>query len=179
MVMSELTIGPDDFDEVPGNMMTARRQWIDPLHPKATDINLGDISEALANTCRYGGQLNNYYSVAEHCIYVAHQLYRTTGDKALALSGLLHDAHEAYTGDFIRPIKRHLADLKHIEAGFDYAITEAFGLTVPLTDPRIKQVDTAILPWEMAMFRMSKARPAAQPASVAFYYRDTFWDYNQ
>lgn len=76
-------------------------KYIDFLDPQPEDIELVDIANGLANTCRFGGQVYRFYSVAEHSIRVAEQL-----PEHLRLAGLLHDAHEAYTGDIIAPMKR-------------------------------------------------------------------------
>lgn len=174
---NQLRITPADFDEITGNSLTALRIWFDPVDPQPQQIRLEDIAHALARICRYGGQLKNFYSVAEHSIYVAHQLYRTTGDKQLALSGLMHDATEAYLGDVIRPVKRLLSDYPALESKLADVIYDRFKLTIPTTHPWIKDADNAILPWEMAMFRMSKVRPAADHDHVMGMFMGTFQHY--
>jgi hypothetical protein len=105
-----------------------------PLDPRATEVHIDDIAHALSNTCRWGGRVSDWYSVAQHSVHVAQIVERT--NPQLALHALLHDAAEAYLGDIPTPIKRHLDVHRHgsHEPFFDTewrvldAIGEAFGL---------------------------------------------------
>jgi len=45
-----------------------------PLDPDPSAIELPDIANGLANTCRYAGQCQFYYSVGTHSIYVSEEL---------------------------------------------------------------------------------------------------------
>src|SRR3990167_8033626 len=74
-----------------------------PMDPRSEDVRLVDIAHSLAMTCRFGGHAKFHYSVAQHSVLVAELL-----PERLRLYGLLHDAHEAYTGDMVRPVKRSL-----------------------------------------------------------------------
>lgn len=95
------------------------------LDPKADDIDIHDIAFALSNTCRYNGHCKTYYSVAEHSMYVSALL-----PDGLRLSGLLHDAAEAYVGDIPSPIKRFLPDIRAMEEAIQAAIVAKFKLDV-------------------------------------------------
>jgi len=69
------------------------------------EILIEDIAHALSNLCRFNGHCRQFYSVAEHSTLVSdivHALHGTTRDD---LAGLLHDASEAYLGDWSQPLK--------------------------------------------------------------------------
>jgi len=64
------------------------------------DIDIRDIAHALSFQCRFNGHCKQFYSIAEHSIRVAEIL-----PNRLTLSGLLHDAAEAYFFDVSSPLK--------------------------------------------------------------------------
>ncbi len=73
-----------------------------PLSPLASEVFIADIAHALSMQCRFTGHCREFYSVAEHCCRVADLV-----PDRFRLHALLHDAPEAYLGDFNRPMKRH------------------------------------------------------------------------
>lgn len=91
--------------------------------PQPDQFDIEDIAYALSNTCRFNGHSAGFLSVAEHSVLVAQRLPRE-----LQLSGLLHDATEAYLGDIPSPIKQFLPDYKKLEAAFETAIEDKFNL---------------------------------------------------
>jgi 5'-deoxynucleotidase YfbR-like HD superfamily hydrolase len=91
-------------------------QEIDLENLQKGDIQITDIAKALSKICRFGGRIPEFYSVAQHSVIVASLAYKDTGDKSLALCGLLHDAAEAYLGDVITPLKERLPFHKELEA---------------------------------------------------------------
>jgi 5'-deoxynucleotidase YfbR-like HD superfamily hydrolase len=155
-----------DWDEKPGSMLTFTREWIDPANPIVSHIQIEDIAHALARICRFGGHLETSYTVAEHSMNVAAQLYRTTGSYEYAQCGLLHDAAEAYLGDVIRPVKKVLKGYAELEERMMDAIKLRFRLTDDVKVWKlVKQADEEILPWEMAIYRHSLAPRIAPPAA--------------
>src|SRR5438128_12538670 len=70
-----------------------------PLDPRLDDICIEDIAHALSMLCRYGGQCQEFYSVAEHSVLMSYAV-----NPQHALWALLHDATESYMGDLIRPL---------------------------------------------------------------------------
>ena len=73
-----------------------------PSQSNQHDVNIEDIALSLSRICRFNGHLRRdveMYSVAEHSVRVSYQC-----PAEYAFIGLLHDAHEAYLGDPIRPI---------------------------------------------------------------------------
>lgn len=85
-----------------------------PLDPEPSEVDLPDIANGLANTCRYAGQCQFYYSVGTHSLYVSEEL--ADWGPRMQLYGLLHDAAEAYVSDVPRPLKRELDRFADIEA---------------------------------------------------------------
>jgi hypothetical protein len=83
-----------------GHMTTASGHIINLLDPDPTEISIFDISSALSKMCRFGGNINCFYSVAQHSCLVA-----WLAGPELAKIAMMHDAAEAYCGDVIRPLK--------------------------------------------------------------------------
>lgn len=102
------------------------------LSPVAADVDFRDIAEGLAKACRFAGQIPVFYSVAQHSVIVAEMLPAEARPY-----GLLHDAHEAFVGDLISPVKQVLAILGGGDAWIemvgrlDTAIHAAAGLPWP------------------------------------------------
>jgi len=121
------------------NQSTAsgRPFWI--LDPRMEDIRIADIAQQLARICRFGGALRydvEHYSVAQHCCLVSDHC-----SPALRFEGLMHDAHEAYVGDMIKPVKMQVgAGWKTIELRVEHAVRARFDLA-PQLNPLVKQQD--------------------------------------
>lgn len=140
-------------------MMCFTGRQVFPLAVKPEDVDIRDIAHHTAQICRYNGATNGHYSVAEHCVLIASALFDVGGTK-LALQGLLHDAAEAYTGDFTRPVKNSLKrvweDWKSVEDNNEAAIAKRFGVELPF-DPRVKEYDKRIIVNEKeALFGVNK-----------------------
>jgi hypothetical protein len=112
---------------------------VDLNYPDPAAINIYDIAVALSRIPRFNGHTNHFYSVAQHSVLVATRL--DAWDPETRLCGLLHDAHEAFLGDIVTPVKRCLeGDLGRLALVLDWAISQSFGLPWPW----IAQARTAI-----------------------------------
>lgn len=121
---------------------TGRRFY--PLDPRPEEIDRADIAHALSLLCRYGGHVDRFYSVAEHCVLMSRAV-----EPEHALPALLHDATEAYVVDVPRPLKRQLAGYAAIEEQVWFAI--AYHFRLPLELPAsVKEADNRILLTERA-----------------------------
>lgn len=101
---------------------------VDLVRPRPEDICIADISHSLAHLCRYTGHSREFYSVAEHSVLCADMVYHEHGSKALAWSALMHDAHEAYTGDVASPIKSILGNAwRAFESRVEAAVQARYG----------------------------------------------------
>ena len=106
----------------------------DPFNTRADDVDLEDIAHALAMTCRFGGMVPRFYSVAQHAVLVALMVMEASRRPDWALLALHHDSAEAYLGDIPRPIKRgmmfvgserHLATIQNPSGGYIQSFAEA------------------------------------------------------
>ena len=89
---------------------TGRR--VDLALPRPSSICIEDIAWHLSRQARFLGATTsgNVYSVAQHSVIVLNRVRATVRDPNLCLliCALLHDGHEAYIGDIIRPMGRLL-----------------------------------------------------------------------
>ena len=112
------------------------------LNPSPSQIVIGDIAHGLAHQCRFNGQTNKFYSVAQHSVLVASILPRE-----LRLAGLLHDASEAYLGDVVQPLKDLLPEYQSIETNFCEVLGARFGVNLQHNDA-IRHADLVVLATE-------------------------------
>lgn len=94
-----------------------------PLDPRIEDIDVRDIAHALSLTCRYGGHVTEFYSVAEHCVLMSHAVRPEN-----AFWALMHDSAETYVGDMVRPLKQDMPQYKSAENTILALIALAVGL---------------------------------------------------
>lgn len=102
-------------------------------------ICIEDIAHGLSMTPRFGGQLDGFLSVAQHCCMVAS--YVSDENK---LAALLHDASEAYLGDMPSPFKKMLPDFKEQENRLMQVIADKYGFEFPL-HTEVKKADYKML----------------------------------
>lgn len=103
---------------------------LDLANPKPEMISVEDISWGLANQCRFIGQMEYFYSLAQHGMLVASLV-----SPRIQFKGLNHDNTEAYMGDVSRFLK-HSAFMKGyriLEAELSDVIDQALGIE-PLDD---------------------------------------------
>jgi hypothetical protein len=131
----------------PTAIETASGRFVSVDFPDPATIFLEDIAQGLAQTCRYGGHVKRFYSVAEHAVLVHDLVSLHYRDKQLALAALFHDAAEAYLGDVVAPLKyalrsgRQEGPYDRLSARMDWAIARRFGLDRKLFD--VEELRTA------------------------------------
>lgn len=156
-------------------MLTAHRKKFTffPVKPDAIDFR--DIAHSLAKLPRYNGHgpIDLHYSVAEHSVLMANHAYFTFEGEikhaaAFALAVLLHDAHEAYTGDLTIAAKgaaghnyKLLCDATQFEINAKFNV---FSMASSFAD-EIKELDRRILLNE---------RPAIYPGSEPWEWESEY-----
>lgn len=138
-------------------------KFVNPLNLRHGDIDIRDIAHALSLQCRFNGHCKKFYSVAEHCIRVSGILKGVDNQ----LTGLLHDATEAYMADITRPVKWALPQVREVEGGIQVAINREFVL---LGDWRaVKKADNVLLATEARDLMMTKGKEWYLPVKPLEY----------
>lgn len=98
-------------------MLTTSGGVVDLRRLDLDGVGIWDIAHSLARQCRFTGHTARHYSVAEHSLHVASIVEHDLGQRApgVILAALLHDAHEALTGDLSTPMKQLIGTAWDIE----------------------------------------------------------------
>jgi hypothetical protein len=128
---------------------TGKQFW--PLSPDPDDIDIIDIAHALSNVCRFTGHSYDFYSVAQHCVFVSQHVGAVSENPNDTLWGLLHDAPEAYLCDVASPVKHAPGEFGKLYREYEKVLMDCicvkFGL--PLEEPEIvRAVDARMLATE-------------------------------
>ena len=117
-------------------------------------IDLGAVVSIGRFTC----QTAKFWSVAQHSLNVA-RITKDLGGSANAQAwAVLHDAHEAYFGDLIRPLVDFLGQnagdaIDRLRSRIDQAIASRFGITLDAeTLTVVQQADDIVLAAEIILF---------------------------
>ena len=113
-----------------------------PEYPTEDTINLEDIAHALSMICRFNGHCAQFYSVAEHSVYVSRFV-----SLELAMWGLMHDAAEAYISDLARPVKPMVQGFDCLELEIMKSIKGVFNLEGDVPQ-KVKDADLRMLATE-------------------------------
>ena len=130
-------------------IITFSGNFIDLFQMNVNDISIIDISYGLSNIARFSGQVP-FWSVAKHSRYVANIL-----PEELRLSGLLHDASEAYVGDIISPIKPMMKEYLEIEELVMGIISKKWNLNV--NHDLVRAADKQALEYEKSTLFFNKS----------------------
>jgi len=154
-----------------------------PSQFKACEVRMSDIMDGISKICRYNGQIDRFYSVAEHSVLVS-RIAELAGDEEAIIPALFHDAHEAYSGDLPTPHKAMVPGLAKFEEGYELVVREALQLPGP-DDPvwdRVADYDAQILHRELSVLRsrnlpywhdpQQEGRVPAQVQPVGFEWQE-------
>jgi hypothetical protein len=121
--------------------------WFDAPDPSLIDIR--DIAFHLSNINRYAGAAKLRVNVASHSLDVARLLASQGAPLPTQLIGLLHDAHEAFTGDISTPVKRWLSEwvgadhIARLQDKLDGLIFARFGVAHAVSSESMDAVSMA------------------------------------
>lgn len=130
-------------------IQTFTGKFINVLDLDTDLIDIRDIAHSLSQQCRFNGHCSDFYSVAQHCVYVSMML-----PDELKFPGLMHDGTETYLCDIPSPLKPHLANYKALELNAARKIEEKwFGGENILEHPLVKEADVRMLATEFRDLR--------------------------
>jgi hypothetical protein len=121
-------------------------RYFDLADPKPDQFVLEDIAGALAKICRFGGQIDRFYSVAQHLVLCVWQGERDGLPRRVLRTLGMHDGTEAFVGDVVKPLKIMLPAYDRIESRAWGVVVERFDLDVsPETMAAVKKIDREML----------------------------------
>jgi len=91
-----------------GCMSTVSGKVIDPTKLKVEDIVFTDLVKSISNICRFNGNIDGFYSVAQHSVLVSEYASKNVHDDIktdVKLACLCHDLSEVFVGDIVAPVK--------------------------------------------------------------------------
>ena len=111
----------------------------DPETVTAGDIDFEALAHVLANTCRRGGCLRQYHSVAAHAVVVSEEVAALDGlgeedRRRLALHALIADAPSAWLRGRLPDSQRAAERTGRLATGIAQAVREAAGLDAVLEE---------------------------------------------
>lgn len=131
---------------------------------------------ALVNIGRFTAQTVKFWSVAQHSMIVAQVVRDLGGDDNAYAWGLLHDCHEAYLGDHIRPLLEYLgpesmAALDRLRSRIDAAVANRFAIKLDESTAKIVQeADDIVLAAEILAFFSMPSETLIQIPAVKKYW---------
>lgn len=126
---------------------------IDFNNIKTSDFDIIDIANGLAKECRYNGQIDGFYSVAQHSVLACSRAFMDYKHPRFCLAVLLHDASEAYLKDIPAPVKAMLPDYIKLESVVMREIYKLYDIEGYLNHPDIKYYDDLVFGMEWAQFK--------------------------
>lgn len=101
-----------------------------PLEPKTEDLRTDAVAHALSQQCRFAGSTKTFFSVAQHAVLVALDVWDYTGSVKLAWGGLHHDDSESALVDLPSPLKmmRDFAFYRKVEENYMRVVFRKAGL---------------------------------------------------
>ena len=145
----------------------------DPEQVSAADIDFEALAHMLANTCRRGGRMRQYHSLAAHAVYVSEEIEVLHGlsaedQRTLSLHALMAGAASAWLRGVSGAAARGPDRAGKLAAGVERALREAAGL-----DPVLGEEHAELLRFVDRMVASAECRDllddeAASGGALAF-----------
>lgn len=87
------------------SILINNNQLVNPFDLANIRLSAEVLLKPLAKLCRYTGQVNRFYSVAEHTVHLVNKV-----PMPLKRAAALHDLNEGLTNDLPRPFKERLTE---------------------------------------------------------------------
>ena len=124
------------------------------LQPTTESVCLLDITLHLSQICRFTGGSSQFYSVAQHSVFVAALVKQALDNESVSnqtveywdqiLAALFHDAEEAYMSDISSPLKSCIeGKYNWIAEGIRLKIYERYGIDSGYYNATVKAADNA------------------------------------
>lgn len=129
-----------------GNTIRLRSgHYLDLSNPQKNQFTIEDIAGGLSKICRFGGQIDCFYSVAEHAYWCATQAICDGLTRSEVAAVLMHDAAEAFVGDIVKPLKIMLPEFLAVEGRVERVIEGKFGVDFRTCKSQIRKIDHEML----------------------------------
>jgi len=130
----------------------------DPEQVSAADIDFEALAHVLANTCRRGGRMRQYHSLAAHAVVVSEEIEALHGlssedQRTLGLHALITGAASAWLRDVSGGAARGPDRAGKLAAGVERALREAAGL-----DPVLGEEQAELLRFVERMVASAECR---------------------
>lgn len=119
--------------------------YFDLRDPQPDQFTFADVAGALAKICRFGGQIREFYSVAEHSWHCARLAEADHYPRPAVRAVLLHDAAEAFVGDVVKPLKVMLPEYAAVERRVEAAVAAKFGVDFAANADIVRACDRPML----------------------------------
>ena len=152
-------------------------KYLDLADPRPEDFTLADVARGLSHVCRFGGQVERFYSVAEHSYHCAYLALTDGRGPSVALACLMHDAAEAFVGDIVKPLKVMLRGYDEVEKAVERAIARKWGIDFDIAAGVVKEIDRSMLIAERrALFSSDKVKWTGEDTVRKVHVNIGCWD---
>jgi len=140
------------------------------LNPDETPVAIAAIANGLGNTCRFAGQCDPFYSVAQHSVIGS---YLT--EPGYQYEFLMHDAPESLIHDITKPLKLELKDYQAVEKRVEESLSRQYRFTVPMPDA-VKVTDLRMLATEQQQVMGHTEEWLLAEGHKPYDVRLTYWE---